>query len=192
MSSNCLNVNNHSLIIDITWSSFSKRKSWVIKRSAFNKTLIYHSNFTQIFIFAQKWSFIKLSFSYNVSMHEIAYQKVEELFFSLKIWWDIAHQIWWNTLIKFNEMSFIKFDEILFIRFDEIQFIRFDEMSSVKFDEKSSRSYQVWWVAFVKFDESLSSSLMNRLVKLLSSRKIELNLVRHFEKIRVEQSKHRR
>ncbi len=117
-------------------------------------------------------------------MHEIAYQKIKKLSFFLKIWWDVAHQIWWNALIKFDEMSLIKFDEI--------QFIRFDEMSFVKFDEKSSRSYQIWWVAFVKFDESLSSNLMSRLVKFLSLRKIELDLVRHLEKTRVEQSKHRR
>jgi hypothetical protein len=123
-------------------------------------------------------------------MHEIAYQKVEESSFFFKVWWDVAHQIWWDAFIKFDEMSFI--------RFDEISLIRFDEMSSVRFDEKSSsqawwdRSYQVWWVAFVKFDESLSSSLMSRLVKFLSSRKIELDFVRHLEKIRVEQSKHKR
>jgi hypothetical protein len=95
-------------------------------------------------------------------------------------------------------MSFIRFDEMSFIKFDEIQLITFDEMSSVRFDEKSfsqiwrDRSYQIWWVVFVKFDESLSSSLMNRFVKFLSFRKIELDFVRHLEKIRIEQSKHKR
>jgi hypothetical protein len=39
-----------------------------------------------------------------------------------------------------------------------------------------NRSYQIWWVAFVKFDKSLSSSLMSRFVKFLSFRKIELIL----------------
>ncbi len=125
-------------------------------------------------------------------MHEIAYQKVEKLSFFLKVWWDVDHQIWWDALIKFDEIRLIKFDEMSLIRFDEIQLIRFDEMSSVRFDEKSSCSYQVWWVAFVKFDKSLSSSLMSRLVKFLSLRKIELDLVRHLEKTRVEQSKHKR
>jgi hypothetical protein len=91
---------------------------------------------------------------------------------------------------KFDEMSLIMFDEMSLIRSDEIHLIRFDEMSfsQVWWD----RSYQVWWVVFVKFDESLSSSLMSRLVKFLSLRKIELDSVHHLERIRVEQSKHRR
>jgi hypothetical protein len=123
-------------------------------------------------------------------MHEIAYQKVRKLSFSLKVWWDVAHQIWWDIVHQ------IWWD--IAHQIDEIQLIKFDDMSSVRFDEKSfsqvwwDRSYQVWWVAFVKFDESLSSSLMSRLVKFLSFRKIELSFVRHLEKIRVEQSKHRR
>jgi hypothetical protein len=65
-------------------------------------------------------------------MHEIVYQKVERLFFSLKVWWD-------ETLVRFDEMTF--------------------SSSLMRW-----RFRQVWWddVFFVKFDESLSSSLMSR------------------------------
>jgi hypothetical protein len=117
--------------------------------------LTYHNNLTQTFIFAQKWSFVRLSSSYHVSMHKIVYQKIKKLSFFLKVWWDVVHQIWWDV------------------------------------------AHQIWWVKFdkiarIKFDESLSSSLMSRFVKLLSLRKIGLDLVCHLEKIRVEQSKHKR
>jgi hypothetical protein len=86
------------------------------------------------------------------------------------------------SLIRFDEMSFIRFDEMLLIKFNEIQLIRFDEMLFVKFDELLSSSLmsrfrRAWWVA--------SSSFCH-------FEKIELDFVRHLEKIRIEQSKHKR
>jgi hypothetical protein len=82
-------------------------------------------------------------------MHEIAYQKVEKLPFSLKVWWDAAHQIWWVAFVRFDEMTFslIKFDESL-SSFDEVTF------------------------SFIKFDEPLSSSLMRCLI-IDAARQIE-------------------
>jgi hypothetical protein len=102
-------------------------------------------------------------------MHEIAYQKVEKLSFFLKVWWDVAHQIWWDTAHQ----------------------IWRDVVCQILMKSRLAR---------IKFDESLSSSLMSRFRRVwwvVSSsschfEKLELDSVRHFEKTRIEQSKHRR
>jgi hypothetical protein len=133
---------------DITWSFFFK-KSWIISTSIFIKTLIYHSNFTQTFIFAQnKWFSARLSFSHHVSLHEIVHQKVKKLSFFSKVWWNDDlnlmkwrfRQFWWN--------------DVFFRR--------------------------IWWVAFVKFNESFSSNLMSRFILIRCFVKLNISFnIRH-------------
>ncbi len=92
--------------------------------STFIRTLTYHNNLTQ-----QKWSSARLSFSHHVSLHKIAHQKVEELSFFSKIWWDDD--------LKFDEMTLSS--SLIKWRFS---------LSSLM-----SRFHQVWWVVLVKFNE---------------------------------------
>ncbi len=110
------------------------------------------------------------------------------------------------SLIRFDEISFIKFNEIRFIKFNKIQFITFDKMSFVRFDEKSFN--QIWWkIVYIKLHESLSSNLMNRFRQVWWIAFVEFDESLHqvsvisknqiksrssFRKIRIEQSKHKR
>jgi hypothetical protein len=92
-------------IIGITWSSsFLKKKlSYINVQFLIKRSLII---IISSFIFAQKWFFVKLSFSHHVSLHEIVYQKVKKLSFFSKSLMRRRSQIWWNdAFVKFNEIT---------------------------------------------------------------------------------------
>jgi hypothetical protein len=75
-----------------------------------------------------------------MSLQKIAHQKVEKLSFFSKIWWD-------DAFLRLDEMTLSN----LMNRFRQIWW---DDVFI----------HQVWWIAFVKFDESLIMSLMRCLV----------------------------
>ncbi len=123
---------------------FYKKKLSYINVQFSLKTLIYHNNFIQTFIFAQKeWFFARLSSSHQMSLQKIVHQKIIKLSFFSKIWWN-------DAFIRFDEMTF--FSSNLMNRFRQIWW---DDVFT----------HQVRWVALFKFDESLTMNLIKCLVK---------------------------
>jgi hypothetical protein len=143
MNSSCLNVNNHSLIIDITWSSFFKKKlSYINVQLSVKRSLII--TISHKHLFSHKWFFVRLSFSYHVSTHEIAYQKVKRLFFSLKSLIRCRS----SCLMKCRSSDLMKYISSNLTR---CRLIKFDEIARIKFDESLSSSLmsrfrRIWWV----------------------------------------------
>jgi hypothetical protein len=199
MSSNCLNVNDHSLIVDITWSSSFKNEIELYQRLIFKKTLIYHSNFTKTFIFAQNMIFCKIkSFISCIETWDLLLKNKKIVFFFQSL---MKRRL--SNLIKYRSSNLMKYDSSNLMKYNSSRLMKCrlsNLMKSrlIKFDERSfvsslmNRFRQIWWIVFVEFDESFSSNLMSRFIKSLSFRKIELNFVRHLEKIRIEQSKYKR
>jgi hypothetical protein len=148
MNSNCLNVNSHSLIIDITWSSSSKKKlSYISVQLSVERSFIIIVS--RKHLSSHKWSFVRLSFSYHVSTHEIAYQKVEKLSFFLKSLMRCRS----SCLMRCRSSDLMKYISSDLTR---CRLIKFDEIASIKFDESLSSSLmsrfrRVWWVVSSSF-----------------------------------------
>jgi hypothetical protein len=171
MSSNCVNVNNHSLIFDLIWSSsFKKKLSYInvqfLIKSSFIITILHKH------LFSHKWFFVKLSFFISCVDAWDRLSKNRKIVF-------LSQKFDKMSLIMFNKMSLIKFDEILFIRFDEIissnltkcclsnliksRLIKFDEIACIEFNESLSsnlmnRFRRIWWVISSSFCHFKKSS----------------------------------
>jgi hypothetical protein len=94
-----------------------------------------------------------------------------------------------SSLMRYHSSSLMRYRSSDLMRCFSSDLIRYSSSDLTRYCLSSlmSRFRQVWWVAFVRLDESSRQDSV-----ISKKKKIELDFVRHLEKIRVEQSKHRR